>query len=146
MAIDYRQRLVKRVREILAQHKGELFQSILVSAPEPNKLSSDKLPAAFYGTGLVSNNEDVRKGTSFRGETYTILLNVIFEKRTDDLYLIDTSAWLIDNISDIVLDFTLTIDTVVEATLQSVTPFSQGLSNREFLQFAIGIDFTYPID
>ena len=140
------------VTDVEASDYPILCRSILVSAEDPSNFGAEDLPAISYGYGTAANNPAVAPGTQFRGETFTFLINVIFEKFPGDEHLANTAARWHDTIAMVVPRMNVNIvkgttNVSVRGTrLASVTAFSQGLSDREFLQFAIDIDWTYPIN
>lgn len=126
-------------------------RSVGISVDDPSNYQDDHLPAISYGYGTSANNEAVAGGTQLRGETLTFLINIVFVRYEDDDHLANTAARWHDTIAMIVpcLDANIMENgahvSIRDARLTSVTAFSQGLSDREFLQFAIEIDWTYPI-
>jgi len=127
-----------------------LVRTILPSSVDPANLDSEDLPAILYGYGTAANNEIAAAGSQDRGETLSFLLNITFEKFSDDDFLIDTSGYMHDAVSWLIplLNNTIVVGDrqikIRNARLASVVPFSQGLSDREFIQFAIDVDWSYP--
>jgi len=131
-----------------AEGPDMLVRTILPSSTDPANLTSEQLPGLLYAYGTTANNEAAAAGSQNRGETLTFLLNVTFEKFIDDEFLIDTAAYMNDAIDWLIPNLPVGITPAVsigDARLASVVAFSQGLSDREFLQFAIEIDWSYPL-
>lgn len=144
-----------------------LAKTINISAVDPLSFDANRdLPAIMFGYGQSFINETITASQGFHGETLSILVNVIFEKYTpmpddemneiNDWFLAQTAARWQDAISIVVPDLEFydqlrnskgeifeTID-VRNPRLSSVSPFSEGLSDREFLRFAIELDWIYP--
>ena len=124
-------------------------RKIIKSAVDPKELTSEDLPAIFYGTGEGASIQDegARFGTSFRGETYRLIVNSVFEKLTGDSLLIETSARFTDAIA-MVAENMLNIKqtspfAIDDVYLERYTPFGSGVSNREFIQYIIRLDFYF---
>ena len=122
-------------------------KTIIVSAVDPKNLTSADLPAVFYGTGETTALPGTQYGTNFRGETYRSLLNAVFEKLTGDDLLIESAARMTDAVGQIARNMLNTPDdapyVIDDVFLERSTPFSQGLSDREFIQYVLAINFYY---
>ena len=132
-----------------------------VTSVNPLNLEFYQLPFVSLGYGPATNNPNITNAKQVRGETLTFLINVIFETDPREInpitgempgFLAQTSArWhdaihqLMPSLNTIIVKGDSQVSTR-DARLQSVSPFSEGLSDREFLQFSIEVDWVYPID
>ena len=158
-ALPFRRELEEPQRELSQEQFAEaiknsgypiLCKTISRSAVDPLNLQPQQLPAILLGYGPAFINPNITQVTQVRGETLTFILNVIFETYHKDKFLMETAARWHDAIGMFIprLNTTLVMDGVEvalrDARLQSVSPFSEGLSDREFLRFAIEVDWVYP--
>lgn len=126
-----------------------VINTTVVSGVDPANLMSNCLPAMFYGYGTSFETDAFNPGTEFIGETQTIVLNVVLERNKDagDKKLIDSAATMHDDVRQACRAFLLDEqDTdwgIIEVRV-NVDPLTQGLSDREFMQFSIEIDWYYP--
>lgn len=124
-------------------------RKIAVSAVNPKNISASDMPVMFYGTGELSVLRGDRFGTNFRGYTYRIIANIVFEKLTGDTRLIESAARMTDavsaaaeNIKNPKENSPFAID---DAFIENALPFSDGLSDREFMRYVIATNFYYAI-
>lgn len=164
--ISYHASLVNHFETAFAALKGaaayETFgfyvNNLIVSAVTPKNLQDEQLPAMFYGYGTARVNQANAPGVNFRGETLGFLVNLVFARVNADqtdtttplLSLMNTAAKAHDAVLKVISGIQTHIENapsiaIRDVRLASVTPFSQGLSDREFMQFTIEIDWYYPI-
>lgn len=122
-------------------------RKIAVSAVNPKVITASDLPIAFYGMGEGNALQGVRYGTEFRGEAFRVLLNIVLEKLTGDSLLVESAARMTDAVSHAVEGILNVKPTspfaIDDAFIERYTPFSGGISDREFMQYVITTNFYY---
>ena len=167
-------RLVSRTRQCLKQMlelpEGEMPSptttqfirngSIVVSAENPNNFDSDRLPAVSYEFGILTADDTFVRDVRQIGENLAIQLNVVFEnfdtyldKRDNQVKpfydsLLETSAHVTDCIRSAAIGLKTSPDSpfygIADTRLVIGESFSEGFSDRQFIQYAIGIDWYMP--
>ena len=119
------------------------IQTILAHVTDPVKLDDNMLPAVAYAYGQTRLNPRLTTTNDQQGETFVVALYTTINKTdTEDLVVRSTKMQAsLKTVAMALKNAAQTDDgTVVDCRLESVLPYREILSDREFLKFDMAFD------